>query len=467
MYLKELHMQGFKSFAEKISLDFSNGVTAIVGPNGSGKSNINDAVRWVMGEQSAKSLRGAKMEDVIFSGTQKRSPLGFAEVELVLDNSDRTFNIAFDEVSVTRRVYASGESAYMINNSPCRLKDIHEVFMDTGLGRDGYSMIGQGKIDEILSTKSEDRRQIFEEAAGISKYRYRKDEAERKLVHTEENLSRVLDIIAELEAQLEPLRRQSEKAKRYLALKEELKIYEVNNAITVIEKSKAELAEIDGKLAAAQKQLDDAKAALAAAENEQNEYYQRAKQCEEQAQAADKELRGLETELGIIKSEIDVFYNTIDGNKRLMERIGTELSELAGTKAQLKSDEAETQSELSALEKKAAELAAETAALNAEAEALSGGARSQNADIDKLKDAVVEKMNLSGEFKIKLSNLGIIRETSGFVCRSFPAGRKITRRTSGLQRKKRRSLNGRGWENRNSTGSFRKGWTAISAKKAD
>ncbi|MBO5929758.1 MAG: AAA family ATPase, partial [Clostridia bacterium] len=177
MRLKGIKINGFKSFADKISLNFSNGITAIVGPNGSGKSNISDAVRWVLGEQSAKMLRGSKMEDVIFSGTQKRNPMGFAEVTLILDNTDRKFQIDFDEIEVTRKVYVSGESQYMINKSVCRLKDIHEIFMDTGLGRDGYSMVGQGKIEEILSSKSDDRRQIFEEAAGISKYRYRKEDA--------------------------------------------------------------------------------------------------------------------------------------------------------------------------------------------------------------------------------------------------------------------------------------------------
>ena len=177
MILKNIEMQGFKSFADKIYLDFNSGITAIVGPNGSGKSNISDAIRWVMGEQSIKSLRGSKMEDVIFSGTEKRKALGFAEVTLTLDNSSGIFDIDFPDLQVTRRIYRSGESEYYINKTTCRLKDIHELFMDTGLGRDGYSIIGQGQIDNILSTKSEDRRQIFEEASGISKYKYRKNEA--------------------------------------------------------------------------------------------------------------------------------------------------------------------------------------------------------------------------------------------------------------------------------------------------
>ena len=181
MYLKELELQGFKSFPEKVKLDFNKGITAVVGPNGSGKSNISDSVRWVLGEQKAKSLRGGKMEDVIFAGTANRRPVGFAEVAMTLDNTDKKINMDYSEIKVTRRVYRSGESSYLINGSECRLKDIYELFMDTGIGRDGYSIIGQGKIDEILSNKSEDRRLLFEEAAGIVKYKNRRNEAENKL----------------------------------------------------------------------------------------------------------------------------------------------------------------------------------------------------------------------------------------------------------------------------------------------
>ena len=245
MYLKSVEMQGFKSFADKIYLDFNPGITAIVGPNGSGKSNISDAIRWVMGEQSIKSLRGSKMEDVIFAGTVARKPLGFAEVSLTLDNSAKIFPLDFEEITVSRRVYRSGESEYSINKSPCRLKDIHELFMDTGLGREGYSIIGQGKIDEILSNKSEDRRHIFEEAAGITKYKYRKYEAEKKLSNTTENLTRIYDILSELENQLEPLREQSEKAKKYLNLREELKALDLKVSVINIRKSKSELEVIE------------------------------------------------------------------------------------------------------------------------------------------------------------------------------------------------------------------------------
>ena len=227
MYLKSLEVQGFKSFPDKTLIRFGDDITAIVGPNGSGKSNISDAILWVMGEQSTKTLRGAKMEDVIFGGTQKRVAVGFAEATLTLDNTDRALAYDADEVMVTRRYYRSGDSEYYINRQSARLRDIHEMFMDTGLGREGYSNIGQGRIDEILSRKSADRREIFEEAAGISKYRHRKEETERKLANTEDNLLRIGDKVSELELQIEPLRIQSEKAKKYLTLKEELQGVEV------------------------------------------------------------------------------------------------------------------------------------------------------------------------------------------------------------------------------------------------
>ena len=239
MYLKSLEVQGFKSFPDKTLIRFGDDITAIVGPNGSGKSNISDAILWVMGEQSSKTLRGAKMEDVIFGGTQKRPSVGFAEATLTLDNTDRALPYDADEVMVTRRYYRSGDGEYYINKQSARLKDIHEMFMDTGLGREGYSNIGQGRIDEILSLKSADRREIFEEAAGISKYRHRKEETERKLEKTEDNLMRIGDKVSELELQLEPLKVQSEKAKKYLDLKAELQGVEVAVWLDTLDKLSA------------------------------------------------------------------------------------------------------------------------------------------------------------------------------------------------------------------------------------
>ena len=229
MYLKALEIQGFKSFPDKTVLNFGEDITAIVGPNGSGKSNISDAIRWVMGEQNSRQLRGAKMEDVIFGGTEKRNQMGFAQVTLVIDNTEHIFPTRQEtEVAVTRRYYRSGESEYYINKQSVRLKDVNELFMDTGMGREGYSIIGQGKIDEILSVKSGERREVFEEAAGISKYRHRKEDSERKLERTEENLVRINDKIAELELQVEPLRQQAETAKKYLVLRDELRVLEIS-----------------------------------------------------------------------------------------------------------------------------------------------------------------------------------------------------------------------------------------------
>ena len=241
MYVKRLEMQGFKSFADKTVLEFMPGITSVIGPNGSGKSNISDAIRWILGEQSIKSLRGAKIQDIIFAGTQNRKSLGFAEASLVFDNSDGALPIEYSEVTITRKIYRSGETGYYINKVQCRLKDIVELFMDTGIGRDGYSIIGQGKIDEILSNKSEDRRHIFEEAAGIVKYRARKEETEKKLDQTRLNLLRINDILTEIEGNLEPLQQQSEKAKKYLNLKEELKNIEVGLFLYNIEKLKKAL----------------------------------------------------------------------------------------------------------------------------------------------------------------------------------------------------------------------------------
>ena len=244
MYLKRLELQGFKSFADKTVLEFMPGITAVIGPNGSGKSNISDAIRWILGEQSMKSLRGAKSLDIIFAGTQNRKSLGFAEGSLVFDNTDGSLPIEYTEVTITRKIDRSGETGYFINKVPCRLKDVLELFMDTGIGKDGYSIIGQGKIDEILSNKSEDRRNIFEEAVGIVKYRTRKQESEKKLERTKLNLLRINDIISEIETNIEPLKAQSEKAKKYLNLREELKNIEIGLFIYNIEKYKEALEEI-------------------------------------------------------------------------------------------------------------------------------------------------------------------------------------------------------------------------------
>lgn len=247
MYLKSIEVQGFKSFANKIVFEFHNGITGIVGPNGSGKSNVADAVRWVLGEQRIKQLRGASMQDVIFSGTELRKPQGFAYVAITLDNSDHQLAIDYDEVTVSRRIYRSGESEYRINGSACRLKDVNELFYDTGIGKEGYSIIGQGQIDKILSGKPEERRELFDEAAGIVKFKRRKAIAQKKLEDEKQNLVRVTDILSELEKQVGPLAKQSETAREYLKLKEELKRYEVNLFLTETQELKVQLREVESK----------------------------------------------------------------------------------------------------------------------------------------------------------------------------------------------------------------------------
>ena len=264
MYLKALEIQGFKSFADKTRLTFEKDITAIVGPNGSGKSNISDAILWVMGEQRSRALRGTKMEDVIFGGTEKRGALGFAQVSLIIDNAEHIFDSESSEIMLTRRYYRSGESEYYINKEPVRLKDIHSLLMDTGLGRDGYSIIGQGRIAEIVSSKSTDRREVFEEAAGISRFRYRKEEAERKLQKTEENLLRINDKIEELEMQVGPLKKQSETAKRYLVLRDELRVQEISVWMTTLDKLHAQAADVELEYRQASESLEKAKAELEA-----------------------------------------------------------------------------------------------------------------------------------------------------------------------------------------------------------
>ena len=268
MLLKKLDIYGFKSFADRISMKFDKGITAIVGPNGCGKSNVADAVRWVLGEQSAKSLRGSKMEDVIFSGTQLRKSLGFAEVSLTLDNSDGALPVDFSEVTITRRMFRSGESEYFINKTPCRLKDIIELFMDTGVGKEGYSIIGQGRIDEILSTRSEDRRYIFEEAAGIVKYKARRDEAEKKLEKTKQNLMRAEDILSELEQQLSPLEEQAKNARKYLKLKEKLKFYEINKFLHQYSSHTQKIHELKEQIKKLKEDIDFRKARLSEIEKQ-------------------------------------------------------------------------------------------------------------------------------------------------------------------------------------------------------
>ena len=327
MYLKRLELQGFKSFADKTVLEFRKGITGIIGPNGSGKSNISDSIRWVLGEQSMKALRGAKSLDIIFAGTQNRKSLGFAEASLVFDNSDNSLPIEYQEVTITRKIYRTGETGYYINKTPCRLKDVLELFMDTGIGKDGYSIIGQGKIDEILSNKSEDRRHIFEEAAGIVKYKIRKQESEKKLEQTKLNLLRINDILTEIEANLEPLKIQSEKAKKYLNLREELKNIEVGLFIYNIDKYKETLNELIKDEEIMQNQC-----------NEEEEKLEKVKSLKEELketidnitlQIEEMSNSGFESqkEIEMLNSDINVAKTKITNNTENKERYGKEIEE--------------------------------------------------------------------------------------------------------------------------------------------
>ncbi len=327
MYLKALEIQGFKSFPEKTVLNFGEDITAIVGPNGSGKSNISDAIRWVMGEQNSRQLRGAKMEDVIFGGTEKRSQMGFAQVTLVIDNTEHIFNRDEAEVAVTRRYYRSGESEYYINKQSVRLKDVNELFMDTGMGREGYSIIGQGKIDEILSVKSGERREIFEEAAGISKFRHRKEESERKLQRTEENLVRINDKIAELELQVEPLRKQAETAKKYLILRDELRVLEISVWLEQLQALKTASFKLQSDFKTAQEDQLRAKEALDAVYAEAESCSEQVRQNDVDAEALRSQMSELEAKAAELEASVAVLKTGMEHNAESMSRLDREMAE--------------------------------------------------------------------------------------------------------------------------------------------
>lgn len=311
MYLKSIEIQGFKSFANKIVLEFHNGITGIVGPNGSGKSNVSDAVRWVLGEQSAKQLRGSSMQDVIFAGTENRKPLSYAYVAITMDNADHTLDIAFEEVTVARRVYRSGESEYLINGRPCRLREVQELFYDTGIGKEGYSIIGQGQIERILSGRPEERRELFDEAAGIVKYKRRKATAQKKLETERENLVRINDILSELERQVQPLERQAEKARIYLKKKEEQKTFDVNAFLLEIERIEAEQKQLQENDRIVQNEAEQTRAGY---EKIRKDYEQIEAELEEQEkqilslreQLSESSLtRGrMEGEIGVLKEKV-------------------------------------------------------------------------------------------------------------------------------------------------------------------
>ena len=382
MLLKSLELQGFKTFPDKTLLKFEEGITAVVGPNGSGKSNISDAMRWVLGEQSTRALRCTKMEDVIFSGTPQRKAQGFAEVTITIDNTDRQLNFDGDTVAITRRYYRSGESEYRINKTMVRLKDVHELFMDTGLGRDGYSIIGQGKIDSIVSAKSEDRREIFEEAAGISRFRYRKEEAERRLERAEENLVRLRDILAELEGRLEPLRVQSEKAEKFIAYDAEKKNLEIGLWLETLNRSGRVVREVEEKIGVAESDYNEAEAALEEIARQIEQNFAETNGCTAQMDAIRAEAASTDESATRKEGEISVVENDTRHDREQIERLRGEIEENTRLEQEIRAEIAEKET---AVQAKEAEIAAHNSdfiAFTAELEALRAGTDGATKEID-------------------------------------------------------------------------------------
>ena len=403
MYLKRLEMQGFKSFADKTVLEFMPGITSVIGPNGSGKSNISDAIRWILGEQSMKSLRGTKNQDIIFAGTQNRKSLGFAEASLIFDNTDGTLPIEYSEVTVTRKIYRSGETGYYINKVPCRLKDIVELFMDTGIGRDGYSIIGQGKIDEILSNKSEDRRHIFEEAAGIVKYRARKEETEKKLEQTKLNLLRINDILSEIEANLEPLQKQSDKAKKYLNLKEELKNIEVGLFLYNIEKYKQSLEEISNDEEIMKSTLNQEEGKLEKIKILKEELKDKIDEITTQIERLQNIGFESQKEIEKLNSNINVAETKIQNNIENVERNKNEITELEEKINNLKQEIEQKQTRKDNLKQNKEKFENELKEKEEELKKLTEKLSSKELEIEKLKKQVEENTDKKYELQSEIS----------------------------------------------------------------
>lgn len=405
MYLRKLEIQGFKSFADKISLDFHSGITAVVGPNGSGKSNIGDAVRWVLGEQSAKTLRGSKMEDVIFAGTEHRKPVGFAEVSLTIDNDDNYLPVSYSEVTITRRVYRSGESEYYINKTSCRLKDIHELFLDTGIGRDGYSIIGQGRVDEILSSKSEDRRLIFEEASGIMKYKVRKQDAERKLNLTEQNLVRINDIINELESQLEPLREQSEAAKKYLTLRENLKELEVNVYLNNIDKLKEKIKEYEIQFKDIRDNIEAEERRLRSITTQNQQKTELLKNLDEHITEARGKFYLIEANLEKNSSEVKLKNEKINSLNTNIVRIKEENSEISLKLELLNTEEKNRQKKIEYLNGQYSDFSKKLEKYQAELDGILSTLDESERQIEMLKSGIMDKLDIQSDKRTQINNI--------------------------------------------------------------
>ena len=420
LYFKALEMRGFKSFPERTVLTFDKPLTAIVGPNGSGKSNIADAIQWVMGEQSTRALRGGKMEDVIFGGTARRSQVGFAEVSLTLDNSDHRLGGELDEVQVTRRYYRSGESEYYINKKPVRLKDINELFMDTGLGRDGYSIIGQGKIDSILSAKSTDRREIFEEAAGISRFRHRKEESERKLQRAEEDLTRVNDKIGELELQVEPLRRQSETAKRYLVLRDELRGLEISLWMYDLEAIAQRLEALGGDALKVAGDIERAKLELEKLYSAGEGFAQRTHDKDVEAEGVRAQIAELEKRASEENSQAAVLRASLQHTLENIQRIREEMATREGRSLSLTEQIDERQKRIEEIDSQRRELADGLEELRLQAEKLLSGEGDFDKEVSLLTKAASDTADELSDRRVELSGLE-------------STGKELAQRAEGLQ----------------------------------
>jgi len=402
LYLKSMEIQGFKSFAEKIKLEFTSGITTVVGPNGSGKSNISDAVRWVLGEQSAKSLRGSKMEDIIFAGTQHRKPVGFASVSLTIDNGDGELQVEYTEVTITRRVYRSGESEYMINGTSCRLKDIHMMFMNTGVGKEGYSIIGQGRVDEILSTKSDERRLIFEEASGIMKYKIKKLEAERKLEYTEQNLLRINDIVNELENQLIPLKEQAETAKAFLSLREKLKEIEVSLFLESISSCTLKITELNENYNQIKELIEQETSKLEEITSSNKQKNERQNQLKQIIEKTRQEIHDIENNIERCKNQIQIKSEKIVNIEQNNERFEKDILELETRISALLQEKEKKNKRVLSLEKSYSDFEQMLSEAQTKMNVLIQDLDQNEKNIEFLKQSVMDKLDSLSEAKISL-----------------------------------------------------------------
>ena len=402
MYLKAVEIQGFKSFPDKTVVEFQRGMTSIVGPNGSGKSNISDAIRWVLGEQSSKTLRGTKMEDVVFAGTKSRKPLSFAVVTLLLNNEDRSLAVDADEVAITRKYYRSGESEYQINKNNVRLKDVHELLMDTGLGRDGYSIIGQGKIAEIVSAKSGERREIFEEAAGISKYRYRKEEAEKRLALAEENMERLRDIAGELESRVGPLKEQSDKAKRFLELAARKKNLEINLWLDTLDRSGGVLRDVEQKIYIADSQYADLDKGVEDTERQIEQLYLSMQQCTVDAENGRAQLEAFREEIADKNAAIAVTENSIEHQRQSIAAAEQELAQWGQRDEDTDQLIALKRAERERKEQEITLLEQRLSAAQAAYEQAAGSGRGTSEEIDRLTQELAALNKRGGEYRVTL-----------------------------------------------------------------